>query len=78
MLGQEVQRPGSLFQVVELCPLLLDWCDAILNQSRQVRTLGLPLRRLCDALGDWCKLAFLQPVNRSICPGAGTDIPMTL
>ena len=60
MLGQEVQRPGSLFQVVELCPLLIPCgllgLDAVLqiNPQRNFAVFfGLPLRKPpFDALGD--------------------------
>jgi len=60
MLGQEVQRPGSLFQVVELCPLLVPCIllglDAILqiNPQRNFAVFfGLPLHEPpFDALGD--------------------------
>ena len=60
MLGQEVQRPGSLFQVVELCPLLVPCIllglDAILqiNPQRNFAVFfGLPLHEPpFDALDD--------------------------
>ena len=60
MLGQEVQRPGSLFQIVELCPLLIPCgllgLDAVLqiNPQRNFAVFfGLPLRKPSfDALGD--------------------------
>ena len=50
MLGQEVQRPGSLFQIVEFCPLLIPCgllgLDAVLqiNPQRNFAVFfGLPL-----------------------------------
>ena len=60
MLGQKVQRPGSLFQVVELCPLLIPCgllgLDAVfqINPQRNFAVFfGLPLRKPpFDALGD--------------------------
>ena len=60
MLRQKVQRPGSLFQVVELCPLLVPCVllglDAILQINPQrnfTGFFGLPLREpTFDALGD--------------------------
>ena len=60
MLCQEVQRPGSLFQIVELCPLLVPCgllgLDAIfqINPQRNIAVFfGLPLHKMpFDALGD--------------------------
>ena len=60
MLSQEVQRPGSLFQIVEFCPLLIPCgllgLDAILqiNPQRNFAVFfGLPLHEPpFDALGD--------------------------
>ena len=60
MLGQEVQRPGSLFQIVELCPLLIPCglldLDAVLqiNPQRNFAVFfGLSLHNPpFDALGD--------------------------
>ena len=60
MLRQKVQRPGSLFQVVELCPLLIPCgllgLDAVfqINPQRNFTSFfGLPLREpTFDALGD--------------------------
>ena len=60
MLGQEVQRPGRLFQLVELCPLLvpcgllgLDTVFQINPQRNFAGFFGLPLRKPpFDALGD--------------------------
>ena len=60
MLGQEVQRPGSLFQVVELCPLLipcrllgLDAVFQINPQRNFAGFFGLSLHEPpFDALGD--------------------------
>ena len=60
MLRQEVQRPGSLFQIVEFCPLLIPCgllgLDAVLqiNPQRNFAVFfGLPLRKPpFDALGD--------------------------
>ena len=60
MLRQKVQRPGSLFQVVELCPLLvpcgllgLDTVFQINPQRNFAGFFGLPLRKPpFDALGD--------------------------
>ena len=60
MLNQEVQRPGSLFQIVEFCPLLIPCgllgLDAILQINPQrnfAGFFGLPLHEpTFDALGD--------------------------
>ena len=60
MLSQEVQRPGSLFQVVELCPLLvpcelldLDAVFQINPQRNFTGFFGLPLREpTFDAFDD--------------------------
>lgn len=60
MLSQEVQRPGSLFQIVEFCPLLIPCgllgLDAVLqiNPQRNFAVFfGLPLHEPpFDALGD--------------------------
>ena len=60
MLRQKVQRPGSLFQIVEFCPLLIPCgllgLDAVfqINPQRNFAVFfGLPLRKPpFDALGD--------------------------
>ena len=60
MLGQEVQRPGRLFQIVEFCPLLIPCgllgLDAVLQINPQRNFMvffGLPLHEPpFDALGD--------------------------
>ena len=60
MLGQEVQCPGSLFQIMELCPLLvpcgllgLDTVFQINPQRNFAGFFGLPLHKTpFDALGD--------------------------
>ena len=60
MLRQKVQRPGSLFQIVEFCPLLIPCGLLGLNAVLQINPqrnfavfFGLPLRKPpFDALGD--------------------------